>query len=105
MACGPRHYIQAAMAVLMAASHYPLKAHIYLVALHRYLGWRLAGYDPELHLGGYAYVFLRGTPGPAGQRVLPGAVPGMVVERPPLGRILALDQALAGGSEAAGGAS
>jgi hypothetical protein len=29
-------------------------------------------------------------------------VPGMVVERPPLGRILALDQALGGGSGAAG---
>jgi len=93
-ACGPRHYGQAAMAALMAASHYPLQAHLYLVALHRYLGWRLPGYDPKQHLGGYAYVFLRGTPGPEGARALPGPVPGMVVERPPLGRILALDQAL-----------
>ncbi|MFO0118874.1 MAG: PD-(D/E)XK nuclease family protein, partial [Cyanobium sp.] len=46
LACGPRHYSQAAMAALMAASHYPLQAHLYLVALHRYLGWRLRGYDP-----------------------------------------------------------
>ena len=102
LACGPRHYSQAAMAALMAASHYPLQAHLYLVALHRYLGWRLRGYDPLVHLGGYAYVFLRGTPGPAGEAALPGSVPGMVVERPPLGRILALDQALGGGSVAAG---
>jgi exodeoxyribonuclease V beta subunit len=102
LACGPRHYSQAAMAALMAASHYPLQAHLYLVALHRYLGWRLRGYDPQVHLGGYAYVFLRGTPGPAGEAALPGSVPGMVVERPPLGRILALDQALGGGSGAAG---
>jgi exodeoxyribonuclease V beta subunit len=97
LACGPRHYSQAAMAALMAASHYPLQAHLYLVALHRYLGWRLSGYDPTVHLGGYSYVFLRGTPGPEGQAALPGAVPGMVVERPPLGRILALDRALGGG--------
>jgi exodeoxyribonuclease V beta subunit len=27
----------------MAACHYPLQAHLYLVALHRYLRWRLPG--------------------------------------------------------------
>ncbi|WP_216900260.1 UvrD-helicase domain-containing protein [Synechococcus sp. CCY 9618] len=96
LACGPRHYHRGAMAALMADSHYPLQAHLYLVALHRYLGWRLPGYLPERHLGGYAYVFLRGTPGEDGQRALPGAVPGMFVERPPLQRILALDDALGG---------
>ena len=96
VACGPRDYGEAAMAALMAASHYPLQAHLYLVALHRYLGWRLADYAPAQHLGGYAYVFLRGTPGADGDAALPGAVPGMVVERPPLGRILALDRALGG---------
>jgi exodeoxyribonuclease V beta subunit len=94
VACGPRHYGTAAMAALMVESHYPLQAHLYLVALHRYLGWRLSDYRPERDLGGYAYVFLRGTPGPEGERALPGAVPGMVVERPPLARLLALDAAL-----------
>jgi exodeoxyribonuclease V beta subunit len=94
LACGPRHYSQTAMTTLMADSHYPLQAHLYLVALHRYLGWRLGDYEPQRHLGGYAYVFLRGTPGPEGQRALPGAVPGMVVECPPLERLLALDRAL-----------
>ena len=98
MACGPSDYGETAMAALMAASHYPLQAHLYLVALHRYLRWRLADYTPAQHLGGYAYVFLRGTPGAAGEAALPGAVPGMLVERPPLGRILALDRALGGGS-------
>ena len=52
-------------------------------------------------------MFLRGTPGPEAAAALPGAVPGMVVERPPLGRILALDRALdrslAGDSAAAEG--
>ncbi len=94
LACGPRHYGPAAMAALMVRNHYVLQAHLYLVALHRYLGWRRPGYRPEDDLGGYAYAFLRGMPGSAGARALPGAVPGMVVERPPLGRILALDATL-----------
>ncbi|MFM7269530.1 MAG: UvrD-helicase domain-containing protein, partial [Cyanobium sp.] len=94
LSCGPADYGQAAMAALMASSHYPLQAHLYLVALHRYLGWRLRDYHPERHLGGYAYVFLRGAPGSEGSQLLADAVPGMLVERPPLGRILALDLAL-----------
>ncbi|MFZ0408461.1 MAG: UvrD-helicase domain-containing protein [Cyanobium sp.] len=96
IACGPDHYGPQAMAELMAANHYVLQAHLYLVALHRYLGWRLKDYDPRRHLGGFAYVFLRGTPGAAGNQALPGNVPGMLVDRPPLGRILALDDALGG---------
>jgi exodeoxyribonuclease V beta subunit len=83
------------MAELMAASHYPLQAHLYLVALHRYLRWRLPGYSPERHLGGYAYVFLRGLPGPTpaalAQASAGRAVAGMLVEQPPLGRLIALD--------------
>ncbi|PSB36322.1 UvrD-helicase domain-containing protein [Aphanothece minutissima] len=96
LACGPRHYGREAMTALMAQSHYPLQAHLYLVALHRYLAWRLPGYAPERHLGGYAYIFLRGTPGETGAQARGGAVPGMFVERPPLGRVLALDAALGG---------
>jgi exodeoxyribonuclease V beta subunit len=81
------------MAQLMASNHYPLQAHLYLVALHRYLRWRLPGYAPDRHLGGYAYVFLRGVPGPMAAK--PGDdVPGVLVERPPLARLLALDALL-----------
>ena len=94
LSCGPGDYGTDALQSLMASHHYPLQAHLYLVALHRYLAWRLPAYDPEQHLGGYAYVFVRGTPGSSGQEVLPGPVPGMVVERPPLGRLLAIDRAL-----------
>jgi exodeoxyribonuclease V beta subunit len=77
----------------MAANHYPLQAHLYLVALHRYLRWRLPGYQPGRHLGGYAYVFLRGAPGPTND----DPVPGMLVEEPPLQRLLALDRLLMAG--------
>ncbi|MEY4360333.1 MAG: hypothetical protein RLZZ631_1819 [Cyanobacteriota bacterium] len=92
VSCGPNDYNQPAMAALMASSHYPLQAHLYLVALHRYLSWRLLDYSPEQHLGGYAYVFLRGVPGPVADPE--GGVPGVLVDTPPLQRLLALDQLL-----------
>jgi exodeoxyribonuclease V beta subunit len=72
----------------MADHHYPLQALLYSVALHRYLRWRLADYDPHVHLGGVAYLFVRGmvgasTPVTDGQRhgVFSWAVPAdLVVE-------------------------
>jgi exodeoxyribonuclease V beta subunit len=94
--CGPRHYSPPAMAALMAANHYPLQAHLYLVALHRYLRWRLPGYRPERHLGGYVYVFLRGVPGPRPAAAVVEDVPGLFLEQPPLARLLQLDRALGG---------
>jgi len=48
----------------MAEHHYPLQALLYCVAVHRYLRWRLPGYDPARHLGGAAYLFVRGMTGP-----------------------------------------
>ncbi|MDA8366773.1 MAG: UvrD-helicase domain-containing protein [Actinomycetota bacterium] len=61
---GPGAYGREAMAAAMAEHHYPLQALLYLVALHRYLRWRLPGYDPDRHLGGAAYLFVRGMAGP-----------------------------------------
>ena len=94
--CGPANYTQEAMAELMVSNHYPLQAHLYLVALHRYLHWRLPGYTPELHLGGYAYVFLRGVPGALAQDrpKHETATPGVLVDQPSLERVLALDALL-----------
>jgi exodeoxyribonuclease V beta subunit len=100
--CGPCHFGPEAVQRLMAANHYPLQAHLYLVVLHRYLRWRLPGYDPARHLGGYVYLFLRGVPGPLPPNALRHPVPGMVVERPPLARLLALDAALGSGAEGLG---
>jgi len=59
-----RNYTLPAMATAMISSHYPLQALIYAVALHRFLRWRLPNYDPEHHLGGIAYLFVRGMAGP-----------------------------------------
>ena len=56
---------------------------LYLLALHRLLRSRLGdGYDPEQHLGGAVYVFLRGLRGPAA---------GTVFDRPDTALIEALD--------------
>lgn len=76
------------LAIVMAEHHYPLQAVLYAVALHRYLRWRLPGYEPELHLGGIAYLFVRGMVGAGAPAVdgLPYGVfswhvaPAMVIE-------------------------
>jgi exodeoxyribonuclease V beta subunit len=80
------------MGLQMIHHHYPLQAHLYLVALHRHLRWRLPGYLPERHLGGYVYAFLRGMPGSR----QPGSrtTPGRIIEPAPLRRVLALDRLL-----------
>ncbi|MBB5917147.1 exodeoxyribonuclease V beta subunit [Nocardia transvalensis] len=58
------HYTRDRMAAEMMRSHYPLQAILYSAALHRYLRWRLPGYDPATHLGGIRYLFVRGMIGP-----------------------------------------
>lgn len=59
----PDDYSSQAMVPAMAEHHYPLQSLLYSVALHRYLRWRQAGYDPVRHLGGIAYLFVRGMSG------------------------------------------
>lgn len=44
----------------MAENFYTLQLSIYAVALHRFLGSRLPGYDYEKNFGGAFYIFLRG---------------------------------------------
>ncbi|WP_028708653.1 UvrD-helicase domain-containing protein [Propionicicella superfundia] len=86
-------YDPAALAVAMMDSHYPLQAVFYCVALHRYLRWRLRGYDPATHLGGVGYLFVRGMAGPASDGT---TTPGVFAWRPPAAMITALSDALAG---------
>jgi exodeoxyribonuclease V beta subunit len=76
------HYSPAALTNAMISSHYPLQALLYAVALHRYLRWRLPGYDPATHLGGALYLFLRGMCGPATPAV-DGVPAGVFTWAPP----------------------
>ncbi len=73
--------------------HYPLQAHIYLLALHRFLKWRLPNYSETKHLGGYIYVFLRGLPDNKDleEKNYPVRTPGLIIEPAPLKRIQELD--------------
>ena len=83
------HYRPEALAAQMQRSHYALQALLYAVALHRYLRWRVPGYDPEADLLGIHYLFLRGMTGSA-------AGEGVFSWRPPGGLIAALSDLLAG---------
>ena len=57
-------YDPASVKALMEHGNYPLQAAIYLVALQRYLRLRIGdSYNPEVHLGGASYWFLRGMLG------------------------------------------
>ncbi|MFI6832520.1 UvrD-helicase domain-containing protein [Kribbella sp. NPDC050241] len=57
-------YGPAQLSAAMLHSDYPLQAMLYSVVLHRYLRWRLPAYNPEVHLGGVIYLYLRGMCGP-----------------------------------------
>ncbi|HEU5267272.1 MAG TPA: UvrD-helicase domain-containing protein [Jatrophihabitans sp.] len=89
-------YRTAAMTEAMLHAHYPLQALLYDVALHRFLRWRLADYDPRRHLGGVLYLFLRGMCGPD-VVLTDGTVPGVFGWRPPPSLVVAASEVLAGG--------
>ena len=91
--CGPSNYSISRMNEEMFHHHYPLQAHIYLLALHRFLNWRLPNYSPQKHLGGYIYVFLRGLPDKEEleEKNIPHWTPGLIVEPAPIERIKKLD--------------
>jgi exodeoxyribonuclease V beta subunit len=71
----------------MLRGQYFLQYHLYALALHRYLGRRLRGYEFERHFGGVFYLFIKGM-GPEH-----GAA-GVFYEKPPLARLLALGHLL-----------
>ena len=89
------HYRPAAMRTAMLDAHYPLQLLLYTVALHRFLRWRLPGYDPDRHLGGGAYLFVRGMCG-ADTPVVDGSPCGVMSWRPPAALVVALSALLDG---------
>ncbi len=88
-------YSPAAMAQAMIVAHYPLQALLYCVALHRYLSWRLPGYEVARDLGGVGYLFVRGMAGP-GTPVIDGSTCGVFSWFPPAGLVVAASDLLAG---------
>jgi exodeoxyribonuclease V beta subunit len=89
------HYRPEALVAEMQHSHYALQALLYTVALHRYLRWRMPGYDPERNLAGILYLFLRGMRGPE-TPVVGDARCGVFAWRPPVALIEELSLAFEG---------
>jgi exodeoxyribonuclease V beta subunit len=89
------HYRPAALTEAMLGAHYPLQALLYCVALHRYLRWRQPGYDPDRHLRGVLYLFVRGMCG-AGTPRVDGVPCGVFGWSPPPGLVEELSLLLAG---------
>ncbi|HEY9264925.1 MAG TPA: exodeoxyribonuclease V subunit beta, partial [Mycobacterium sp.] len=88
------------MAEAMLHSDYPLQALLYCVVLHRFLRWRQPGYQPEHHLGGVLYLFVRGMCGEA-TPVIDGHPAGVFSWQPPASLIVALSDLLDAGMAAA----
>ena len=76
----------------MISHDYPLQYLIYSLALHRYLRLRLPDYDPEQHLGGAYYLFIRGIQPEWGQA-------GVFYDKPSVAVLDALDNCLQGLSD------
>jgi exodeoxyribonuclease V beta subunit len=91
------HYRFAALEAEMRHANYLLQALLYLVALHRYLRWRLPGYRPEVHLGGVLYLFVRGMTGP-GVPIVDGYPCGVFSWPVPPGLVTDLSDLLATGN-------
>ena len=87
------HHRPAALAAEMRHSHYGLQALLYVVALHRYLRWRLPGYSAERNLAGVLYLFVRGMTGPETPRV-DGVPCGVFSWQPPAALVEALSDVL-----------
>ncbi|MEO6698034.1 MAG: exodeoxyribonuclease V subunit beta [Paraperlucidibaca sp.] len=83
----PDNYLPERLAADIAKHRYDMQYSLYLLALHRHLRARLANYDPEQHLGGAVYIYLRGWDGNGR---------GVHIERPPMVLIEALDRLFAG---------
>ncbi|MFJ9387411.1 UvrD-helicase domain-containing protein [Nocardioides sp. NPDC101246] len=90
-------YTQPKLAEAMLHSHYPLQALLYSAVVHRFLRWRLPGYDPETHLGGVLYLYVRGMLGPH-TPVVDGIPTGVFTWQPPASLAVALSDLLDGGT-------
>ena len=84
-----RDHGPAALADEMRHADYALQGLLYLVALHRYLRWRVADHDPDRDIAGLLYLFVRGMRG-ADTPTVGGTPTGVFAWRPPGGLLEAL---------------
>jgi len=96
---GLEAYAPDRLAEAMVRTTYPLQALLYTVAQHRFLRWRLPGYDPSEHLSGVLYLFVRGMTGPQTPRADEGSPYGVFAWRPPASLVLGLSDLLHGPAE------
>jgi exodeoxyribonuclease V beta subunit len=89
------NYRPPALADAMGHSDYPLQALLYVAVLHRFLRWRQPAYDPERHLGGVLYLYLRGMCGPD-TPIIDGHPCGVFSWRPPIALVEELSDLLDG---------
>ncbi|MEO8178927.1 MAG: exodeoxyribonuclease V subunit beta [Deltaproteobacteria bacterium] len=81
------NYRPSALSEAMLRGQYFLQYHLYALALHRYLGRRVRGYEYARHFGGVYYLFIKGMRPDLGSS-------GVFFEKPPLARLEALSQLL-----------
>ncbi|MDT5312137.1 MAG: exodeoxyribonuclease beta subunit, partial [Mycobacterium sp.] len=93
-------YERARLVEAMLHSDYPLQALLYSVVLHRFLRWRQPGYDPDHHLGGVLYLFVRGMCG-VDTPLIDGHRAGVFDWQPPSSLIVAVSELLDVGRAAA----
>ncbi len=93
------HHRPHALAAEMHNRHYALQALLYAVAAHRYLRWRLPGYDAKAASPAVLYLFLRGMTG-ASTPVADGAPAGVFAWQPPPGLVPELSDLFDQGSHA-----
>lgn len=89
------NYTRTQLAQAMLHSDYPLQALLYSVVLHRFLRWRQSDYEPDKHLGGVLYLFVRGMCG-VDTPVIDGHPTGVFSWRPPVALIEDLSNLLDG---------
>ncbi len=89
-------YHPQALAAAMREHHYVLQALLYLVAAHRYLRWRVDGFNHDRHVVGAGYLFLRGMVGPD-TPVVDGQPCGTTILRPGGDLVAAISRLLDGG--------
>ncbi|QLL08277.1 exodeoxyribonuclease V subunit beta [Mycobacterium vicinigordonae] len=89
-------YTRGRLVEAMLHSDYPLQALLYSVVLHRFLRWRVADYDPDRHLGGVLYLFLRGMCGPD-TPVVDGHPAGVFSWAPPAALVTSISDLLDAG--------